>query len=491
MPVIDPNVTTCFDVERPQKTATFSAGRLLVGEFMLKEMLGRGGMGEVWKAYDRIAERDVVLKFVPQGVQHIKESMDAVRDSFKKVHELQHQHICPVYSLNNDPEHGLYIVMKYIDGLPLSDYRQLMVKQEGRMPFNDTVQILWGVSRALDYAHSKKVLHRDIKPHNIMLGKRDGVQIIDFGLAEEIGTSMVQADETFAVMGTRPYMSPEQWRGHYQDARTDQYSLAVTAYEMLAGYCPFVCKDIAILKNAVLNDAPEPIPDVPDYVNAAVLKAMSKERKDRFVNCKEFVRVLSQGEKPVRRATDRRFHLSSSVVVPKIDISSERDRDNSAVSTWKPKPFPVPKRFPLSRLFGRRPPDETRNIASDTSKPAIKIEIPRKADTTVSNISPPEQIPVRCVSSSVILPGKTTNVLLLGQEVPAVNVAVRKAAGQNHRPLPEWLFPAILAVVLFFVITLLMVILPPEKPQPLERTTGKAQIDSREILKNPKQKEKK
>jgi serine/threonine protein kinase len=99
----DINVTEYFDVSALRKPSAFSAGYLLGGNFRLEKQLGRGGMGEAWKAFDETAERYVVLKFVPKEIQHVKEAMDSVKDSFKKVHSLQHQHICPVYGLFTDP----------------------------------------------------------------------------------------------------------------------------------------------------------------------------------------------------------------------------------------------------------------------------------------------------------------------------------------------------------------------------------------------------
>lgn len=286
--------TNYVDVSTSQEPSAFSSGYLLGENFRLEKRLGRGGMGEAWKAYDETADRFVVLKFIPKEIQHVQEAIDLVRSSFKKVHALQHQHICPVYGLFTDSQHGLYLAMKYIDGIPLDTYRRKYVKKHGKILFSDIVQILWGIAKGLDYAHEKKVIHRDIKPQNIMIGKSDGVQIIDFGLAEEIRTSMVRFshEPQMTAAGTRSYMAPEQWRGRLQDARTDQYALAVTAYEMFSGHVPFSGSDIAILRECVLKDDPEPITELPEYVNAALLKALSKKREERYENCKAFIKAM-------------------------------------------------------------------------------------------------------------------------------------------------------------------------------------------------------
>ncbi|MDR0706093.1 MAG: protein kinase [Planctomycetaceae bacterium] len=290
----DRNATKYHDVSALQEPRVFSPGHVLGENFRLEKILGRGGMGEAWKAYDQTADRFVVLKFIPKEIQHVQEAMDLLRSSFKKVHALQHQHICPVYGLFTDHQHGLYLAMKYIDGVSLDVYQSKYVKKYGKILFSDIVQILWGIAKGLDYAHEKKVIHRDIKPLNIMIGKSDGVQIIDFGLAEDIRTSMTRFSRELqmSIAGTRPYMAPEQWRGRLQDARTDQYALAVTAYEIFSGHVPFWGNDVAILRECVLNEEPAPIAELPEYVNNALLKALSKKREDRYENCRAFIKAM-------------------------------------------------------------------------------------------------------------------------------------------------------------------------------------------------------
>lgn len=269
----------------------FAPGDMIGGNYRLEAQLGHGGMGIAWKAFDETAQRYVVLKFVPKEILHISEAMNSVRDSFQKVHALQHQHICPLYGLFNDPKCGLFLVMKYVDGITLDVYR----KKHTPISFDDVVRILDKIADALDYAHARKVIHRDIKPANIMIGEKDGVQIIDFGLADEIRESLSLSGNSTVrkISGTRSYMSPEQWEGKRQNAKTDQYALAVTAYEMLAGHVPFSGSDTEILQNCVLHVIPERIKGLPDYINDALGKALSKKPKDRFGSCAAFVGALT------------------------------------------------------------------------------------------------------------------------------------------------------------------------------------------------------
>ncbi|GHT17411.1 hypothetical protein FACS1894189_3210 [Planctomycetales bacterium] len=302
--------TALYDTDMPHNLgANLKAGRVVGENFSLIERLGKGGMGEAWKAFDETADRLVVLKFISDEIQNVQEVIATVRSSFKKIHALQHQHICPCYGLSYDDDNGLYTTMKFIDGLTLDIYRNKVMSnlksavsapdfneddEQGIFPFDDAVHIFGEVADALDYAHAKKVIHRDIKPQNIMISPVDGVQIIDFGLAEEIRTTMTMASQVkMPVSGTRLYMSPEQWKGRYQDARADQYALAVTVYEVFCGRLPFFSTDIGVLRECVLNEEPEPIPGLPDHANAAIRRALSKNREDRFENCKSFIDALT------------------------------------------------------------------------------------------------------------------------------------------------------------------------------------------------------
>jgi eukaryotic-like serine/threonine-protein kinase len=280
---------------------------VMIGNFELQTVLGRGGMGEVWKAWDQEGDRPVVIKLVPSELQRADEEMARVRDTFRRIHALQHQHICPLYLLSKDPRFGWYLVMKFIDGQTLSAYRATYAARHGSFPVQQVVKVLRPVAEALDYAHRNKVIHRDIKPKNILVvGDAEDVQVVDFGLAAEIRTTVsrytrVQMDTS----GTRPYMAPEQWKGQIQDAATDQYALAATAYELLAGHLPFESDDFDILRTCVLNDPPEPIEGVADTVNRALLIGLGKRRQERFASCLEFIRVIegAKASQPVRKPT--------------------------------------------------------------------------------------------------------------------------------------------------------------------------------------------
>jgi len=265
--------------------------------FELHELLGRGGMGEIWKARDLEADRDVAIKFVPRELQRLEEEMDRVRETFRKIHALQDRHICPHYLLKNHPLLGTYLVMKYIDGVTLRKYR----KRFDTFPPERVADVLKPIAAALDSAHGQGVIHRDIKPSNILVGTAPenpeeiiDVQLIDFGLAAEIRQSMTRVSQKEVnVSGTRPYMAPEQWRGQKQNAATDQYALAVVAYELMAGHLPFEADDTAILRQCVLHEEPVAIDGVPETVNLALKRGLAKEREKRFASCSELIRAIT------------------------------------------------------------------------------------------------------------------------------------------------------------------------------------------------------
>ncbi|MDO5580920.1 MAG: protein kinase [Planctomycetia bacterium] len=272
-----------------------SPGSQLSNQFRLEEKIGTGGMGVVYKAYDTQGKRHVVLKFLLPYVLRFSETKDNLRETFQKVHMLQHSNICPLIGLFEDTHYGLYLVMKYIDGDTLAMYRKS--RPNGVLSVEEVAEILKPAAEALDYAHEHKVIHRDIKPQNIMISKTDGVQIIDFDLADAIRSSISShliSQTNVRIVGTRVYMAPKQWEGKPK-VHSDQYALAVTAYELLAGKPPFVSSrgDTEILRHAVLQSLPDRIPDLSDQVNYALLRGLAKVPYDRFASCSEFVAALS------------------------------------------------------------------------------------------------------------------------------------------------------------------------------------------------------
>ncbi len=275
----------------------------VVGKYRLVEKAGEGGMGVVWKALDTVGNRFVGLKFVPAEIRYRDDAMTQMIQAFSRVQALNHTHICPVYGLEKDPTLGYYVVMKWLEGLSLDK----LLKTDILGGKNRIVAILQAVAEALDYAHARNVLHRDVKPSNIFVMMKDGklsdIFLIDFGLAAEIQDTLSQFSEQgingnwgVNTSGTRPYMPPEQWRGEPQNAWTDQYALGVVAYELFAGQRPFLISDVEMLRLSILQDVPKNIDGVSEHINRAIQKTLAKKPEERFSSCVEFVSELKKPE---------------------------------------------------------------------------------------------------------------------------------------------------------------------------------------------------
>jgi len=266
-----------------------------IGKFVIEKMLGRGGMGEVWKAIDTVGERPVVLKVLPTHAISSEKDVDLVRKSFRHVYALQHQHICPVHDMGFDPLAGYFVVMKFLQGQSLDDYRHSFEETHDDFPLSEALRLLTPVANALDYAHRQEVVHRDIKPENIMvLDEGRDIQIVDFGLSETIRSTMAKVSVAYLdISGTGPFMSPEQWKGTFQDGRTDQYALAIVAYHLITGRLPFTATQPMAMRECALNEQIPQILDVPDCVNQALQQATAKQMNHRFATCGAFVGALS------------------------------------------------------------------------------------------------------------------------------------------------------------------------------------------------------
>lgn len=276
-------------------------GMLFGGCYKTVAKGGHGKLGQVWQAFDIIGERTVALKFVPRNLQRFDQEMQRVREMFSMVHALSHQYICPLYALVNDDTFGYFLVMRWMPET-LIEFCFDHVDENNRLPHDLAMRIISNLAEGLDYAHAQGVIHRDVKPANIAVERdADGnflnACLIDFGLSALIKKAVFRGNsrtqKVVQISGTPCYMPPEQWASETQDAKSDQYSLAVVAYELLCGQRPFANHNMEVLRASILNDKPDRISGVPNYVNDALFRAMSKKRQDRFDSCVEFYQALS------------------------------------------------------------------------------------------------------------------------------------------------------------------------------------------------------
>ncbi len=274
------------------------------GHYEVLEKIGRGGMSEVYKGRHTRLDRVVAIKILPASMATEADFRDRFEREARAVAALRHPNIVQVYDFG-DIAGTYYMVMEYIAGKDLSS----TIHEQGRLPLEQVVGILAGVSSALDYAHSLGIVHRDVKPSNVLLQATGQAPIFftpiltDFGIAKMRGGDTA-ATKTGLMMGTLNYMAPEQIRSSGEvDGRADVYALGVMIYQMLVGRLPFEADNPGAMMLAHLQQpAPDPreyLPELPSVVARAILRTLEKEPQNRFNTAGEFTAQMSQPLRPV------------------------------------------------------------------------------------------------------------------------------------------------------------------------------------------------
>ena len=264
--------------------------RLLGGRYELDGIVGRGGMAEVFRARDIRLDRIVGVKTLRDDLARDQTFQARFRREAQSAASLNHPSIVAVYDTGEDMVGNLpvpYIVMEFVDGRTLRD----LLRDDRRLLPERAAEITDGVLRALDYSHRNGIVHRDIKPGNVMLTRSGDVKVMDFGIARAVSDSQLTMTQTAQVIGTAQYLSPEQARGERVDARSDLYSTGCLLYELLTGRPPFTGDSpVAIAYQHVKEDPVPPSqvdPEVPPWADAIVLKAMQKDPADRYQSAGE------------------------------------------------------------------------------------------------------------------------------------------------------------------------------------------------------------
>ncbi len=266
-----------------------------LGQYELREVLGRGGMGAVYRAHQRALKRDVAIKVLPGVLAAETDYVERFTREAEMAASLEHPHIIPVYDYGVEAGTS-YIVMRMLTGGTLGD-RMAHREAEGRpLPsLGEISQLLNQIAGAFDYAHTQNVIHRDVKPSNIMFDNQGNAFLVDFGIAKLLAnTSGLTA--TGAVLGTPLYMAPEQWRSEQPSASTDQYALGVTIYQLITGRVPFDAPTPFGLMHKHLNEQPTALnvmrPDLPEDLNLTLARAMAKNPADRFPTVTAFAHAF-------------------------------------------------------------------------------------------------------------------------------------------------------------------------------------------------------
>ncbi|MFL6120919.1 Stk1 family PASTA domain-containing Ser/Thr kinase [Actinophytocola sp.] len=279
--------------------------RLLSNRYELGDTLGYGGMSEVHKGRDVRLGRDVAVKVLRADLARDPQFQERFRREAQNAAALNHPAIVAVYDTGETrTEHGPlpYIVMEYVDGRTLRD----IVKTEGPLPGQRASEIMADVCAALDFSHRHGIIHRDVKPANVMITKTGAVKVMDFGIARAVHDGQAAVTQTAAVIGTAQYLSPEQARGEAVDARSDVYAAGCVLFELLTGEPPFTGDSPVAVAYQHVREDPKPPSALNGRVNPAldaiVLKAMAKGAANRYQSAAEMrtdlVRVLS-GQRPL------------------------------------------------------------------------------------------------------------------------------------------------------------------------------------------------
>ncbi|MFE0784901.1 protein kinase domain-containing protein [Streptomyces mutabilis] len=266
------------------------AGRALAGgRYQLRDLLGEGGMASVHLAYDSVLDRQVAIKTLHTELGREQAFRERFRREAQAVAKLTHTNIVSVFDTGEDDLGGMttpYIVMEYVEGRPLGSVLDEDVRQQGAMPADKALKITADVLAALEISHEMGLVHRDIKPGNVMMTKRGVVKVMDFGIARAMQSGVTSMTQTGMVVGTPQYLSPEQALGRGVDARSDLYSVGIMLFQLVTGRLPFDADSPLAIAYAHVQEEPVAPSSVnrslPPAVDALVARALKKNPNERF-----------------------------------------------------------------------------------------------------------------------------------------------------------------------------------------------------------------
>ena len=297
-----------------------------ISHYKILERLGKGGMGEVWKAEDTQLRRTVALKFLSSDAIDNEEIKARLIREAQASAALDHPNICHVYGIHE--ENGeTFIAMAYIDGPSLAE----KIK-ERPLPLDEALNIAIQIAEGLQEAHEKGIVHRDIKPHNVMLTAKGQVKIMDFGLASLAGRSKLTKSGT--TLGTPAYMAPEQLEGRDVDRRADIWALGCVLFEMLTQRTPFAAEYEQAIAYGILNEEPEPVTalrsGLPTEIDRVLSRALAKDPAERYQHADDLVVDLRKLARPAKS--------SASAAVPPAAVGVERPPEGPSgpVNTGRP-----------------------------------------------------------------------------------------------------------------------------------------------------------
>ncbi len=266
----------------------FQPEQVVGGRYRVVRKLGGGGMADVYLCEDLTLGRNVAIKVLLQRYLNDPTFVERFRREAKAAAGLNQQNLVSIYDWG-EVDGTYYIAMEYVEGETLKD----LIRRRGRLSGNESVAVTLQLLAAVDFAHRSGIVHRDIKPQNIMIDPHGTAKVMDFGIARAGDSGMTEAG---SILGTAQYLAPEQAKGYPVDERSDLYSVGVCLYEMLTGTVPFKGDSAVTVALKHVNEVPvepsELVPGMPYALNQIVLKAMAKDPADRYQSAAEFARDL-------------------------------------------------------------------------------------------------------------------------------------------------------------------------------------------------------
>ena len=299
-------------------------GSVIGNRYKIQEKIGNGGMATVYKALDQILNRYVAVKVLREEFTTDEEFIKRFNAEAQSAARLIHPNIVSVYDVGQ--EYNIYyIVMELIQGQTLKQ----IIEEDGHLSWKWAVNIAIQIASALEMAHKNNIIHRDIKPHNIMITEDGVAKVTDFGIAKAVSNSTITAFGT--TLGSVHYFSPEHARGGYTDSKSDLYSLGVVMYEMVTGKVPFDADTPVSI--ALKHMQEEPVPpikvnkEIPFAVNQIILKAMKKDPNERYQNASEMIKDLNIALKRPEGGfvEERNFEDSFTRRIPTVNVSDNRN----------------------------------------------------------------------------------------------------------------------------------------------------------------------
>ncbi|MFF5883503.1 protein kinase [Streptomyces sp. NPDC012589] len=333
------------------------AGRSLAGgRYQLRDLLGQGGMASVHLAYDSVLDRQVAIKTLHTELGREQAFRERFRREAQSVAKLTHTNIVSVFDTGEDDVDGMttpYIVMEYVEGRPLGSVLDEDVRQQGAMPADKALKITADVLAALEISHEMGLVHRDIKPGNVMMTKRGVVKVMDFGIARAMQSGVTSMTQTGMVVGTPQYLSPEQALGRGVDARSDLYSVGIMLFQLVTGRLPFDADSPLAIAYAHVQEEPPAASSInrslPPAVDALIARALKKNPNERFPSAEamrgECLRVgQSFQATPPSIVPGTQAPAGSGVgsaVFPPVDQTGQAQAGN-VQTPYQPGPTPTP-----------------------------------------------------------------------------------------------------------------------------------------------------